>query len=129
MLRAALAEQQPVVACAGGDARLQVGAQAGDAGAVADQYQRPVGGRRMEAGIGAQAQVDGLARFNALAQPAAAQAGAAVGLGHLPHQQAHAAFGRNRGDRVFAVRQWREGIDQGLRGQATYRFHRGQLQP
>src|SRR5690606_10604673 len=52
----AFAEQQPVAAMADGDPRLEQRAQAGQAGAVADQQQRAIVGRWMEAGVAAQAQ-------------------------------------------------------------------------
>lgn len=51
----AFAEQQPVVARTGGDARAQVRTQAGDPGAIADQQHWLRGGGRVEAGIGAHA--------------------------------------------------------------------------
>src|SRR5690606_38135084 len=82
----ALAEDQPVAVVAGGDARLEQGAQAGQPGAVADQQQRsPVGGR-MEAGIAADAQVDAVADGGVLRQPARAQAEASVLAYDLAHQ-------------------------------------------
>ena len=78
----------------GGDARLQQRAQAGQAGAVADQDQRAVVVGRMEGGIAAHAQVDARVHRRMFGQPAAAAAEASVGMAHLPHQQLQAAVGR-----------------------------------
>jgi hypothetical protein len=49
--RRALAEHQPVAMTAGGGAGLQVGAQAGQPRAVADQDQRPVVRGRVEGAV------------------------------------------------------------------------------
>src|SRR3546814_8920599 len=72
--RAALAEQQPVALVTGVDARFQQRPQSGQAGPVADQQQGAIVGGDAEAGIGAHAQVHHAAGFNAVDQPAAAEA-------------------------------------------------------
>jgi peptidoglycan/xylan/chitin deacetylase (PgdA/CDA1 family) len=69
VFRAALAEHQPVAVVAGGDPRLEQGAQPGQAGPVADQQHRAVVGRDAEARIGAYPQVDRLADPDAARVP------------------------------------------------------------
>ena len=88
---------------AGVDARFQQRPQSGHAGPVADQQQGAIVGGDAEAGIGAHAQVHHAAGFDAIDQPAAAEAGAPVGMEHAPHQQLQAAVVGHRGDRVLAA--------------------------
>ncbi|MCY1227860.1 hypothetical protein D9M72_401500 [compost metagenome] len=70
VLRRALAEQQPVAALPGRGAGLELGAQPSQPGAVADQDQWPVIGRRVEAAVGTDAQRDAGAHGRVLGQPA-----------------------------------------------------------
>ena len=101
----ALAEHQPVAMAARRQARLEQRAQAGQAGAVADQDHRPVVVGRVEIAVGPQPEIDLVAQPRHVGQPAAAQAQVAIGPAHLAHQQLQRAVGGQRGDRVFAVRQ------------------------
>ncbi len=103
MRRLALAEHEPVARACLRVARAEMRAQARDAGAVADQDQRPVG-VVAEAEVAVRQRVEhhpgadlGVAR-----QPARGQAEAAVGTALLAHEQVRAALGGDRGDRVFA---------------------------
>ena len=78
-------------------------AQAGDAAAVADQNQRPLGILfQAKTFVLAQAQLHHVTDSGLRREPARGQAQAAVGMRMLAHQQVHAAIARNRGDRIFA---------------------------
>src|SRR5690606_11998357 len=103
MLGLALAEHEPVAVMAGRDARLGQGAQAGKAGAVADQKQWPSVGGRVEVRVRAQAQVYGVAWLRQFGQPAAAWAQSALCVAHLPHQQVERAVRWHRCNGISAV--------------------------
>ena len=101
----ALAEHQPRRACLGARDRagLQVRAQAGQPGAVADQDQGPpCVVTEPERAMRSQAQGDLATQRQPFGEPARRHAQRAVGVAFLPHQQVHAAIGVQRSDRVLA---------------------------
>ncbi|MCY1524541.1 hypothetical protein D9M68_594800 [compost metagenome] len=101
--RVAFAEDQPVAPVAGGAARLDQGAQAGQARAVAHQDQGAAVGGRVKIAVDAHAQVYRVAGPGDVGQPAAAQSQRAVRAAHLAHEQLDRAVLGQRGDGVFAV--------------------------
>ena len=79
-----------------------MGAQAGDARAVADQDHRRLVRRAVEAAVGAQAHSDLIAQRQILRQPSRRQARGAVGTAHQADQKLDPAVRRQGGDGIFA---------------------------
>src|SRR4051812_1426452 len=102
----ALAEDQPIPVLAATHARPQVTAQARDAGSVADEDQRPIGRRRMKAGIGSKPHANRVTDDRKLSQPARADAERSVISPCLPDQQVHTSIARHRCNREFTLGQW-----------------------
>ena len=99
-----LAEQQP--GPAGGGVlrpRLQMPAQAGDAGAVADQDDGDLGRRGVEAAVGPHPQGHLVADPRSLRQPARGQTRRAVGPPHQADADLEPPVRGQGGDRVFAA--------------------------
>ncbi len=108
----ALTEQQPGAARATPGTFVQMRAQAGDAGAVADQQQRHIGGHAMEIVVAAQTQLHRFVDGRVVAQPATADARCSIGAQLAAQQQLHRTVGHHRGDRVLAMRQRLQGRQQ-----------------
>ena len=100
-----------------GNACLEQAAQAGQAGAVAQQDHRHGFVRQMETAVAPHAQADAAAHWRVFGEPAGADAEAAVVVLFLAHDQFQHAVSGNRGDRVFAHRQRHHCVDQRLRMQ------------
>src|SRR5215217_873567 len=99
----AFAEQEPGAALGLAGARVEVGAQSGETGAVADEDQGRRGVGAVEAAVGAYAHVDGLADGQVAGEPAGGEAGRSVRAGHAADDELGAAGGGQAGDGVFAT--------------------------